>query len=718
MSIFGADIGSAASVICRDDGELLRNELGGHRTTSCVATSGSGERLLGEASFSANVRNKASAVGRLATLPYQTLMQTPASRHWPFSHAARADGSGEFELVGSDAPVPGVALLGALLGKLRSTSVGELSTGKPRLSIALMPCSDEEAAFARAALADAATIGGWQLCNISSSAEASAEALARKYPRIADSEAIDVLIVDMGEASTGVTAVRLRAAEAADGWSAEVLAQSGDSCLGCMDFDAAIFDHFSGVVADKYGEVIRAGSRAGFRLLDGCERLRKLLSTMPEAAATVENLVDGVDVPLTFSRDELATVCAPLYSRLRSVLETTSTHEGLQPLASVELCGGGTRMPSVQAVVSEALGGALGEAKFGAKLDDVSIAIGAALLGKVRLPVAAAPEVEGERAAAPPPPPSDAEAASAATFDGFLAEDELTALIAKEVELAAADSALAALSAKRNELEGYVLEARSLRAHSKHGHLIDGGKLEPLLDAAEEWLYSEEGEAAGLPPLEQKLAELKQQVAAIATEFTAALEADKLREEQALEASDAERLREKAAAGEDEDHDTRKLKFPDRMRLVGKNKEEGTELFQGGNYRPAAARYNKALTHAVKFVDLSPDQRSEVDAIKLSLHLNIAMCWLKITDAENHLEQAIRSCGEALQLDDTCVKAYFRRATALEAKKDYEGAKKDLLRASELAPEDKAVKKLTERVEAQIKRQEAKEKKMWSKAFS
>ena len=43
-----------------------------------------------------------------------------------------------------------------------------------------------------------------------------------------------------------------------------------------------------------------------------------------------------------------------------------------------------------------------------------------------------------------------------------------------EAEMAAADAALAKLAAKRNELEGYVLEARTLRAHSKHGHLIDG----------------------------------------------------------------------------------------------------------------------------------------------------------------------------------------------------------------------------------------------------
>ena len=45
---------------------------------------------------------------------------------------------------------------------------------------------------------------------------------------------------------------------------------------------------------------------------------------------------------------------------------------------------------------------------------------------------------------------------------------------------------------------------------------------------------------------------------------------------------------------------------------VLKNKEEGTELFKGSNFRPAAARYNKALTHATKFIDLSPEQVTQL----------------------------------------------------------------------------------------------------------
>merc|ERR1712146_615889 len=73
---------------------------------------------------------------------------------------------------------------------------------------------------------------------------------------------------------------------------------------------------------------------------------------------------------------------------------------------------------------------------------------------------------------------------------------------------------------------------------------------------------------------------------------------------------------------------------------------------------------------------------------------NIAMCWLKITDAENNLVQAIRSCDDALAIDPDSVKALFRRATAREQKGMYEEAKADLIRCAELAPDDKAVPKL------------------------
>ena len=46
---YGVDIGAAQTVCCADDGEILRNELGGHTTASLVGYPARGERQLGEA---------------------------------------------------------------------------------------------------------------------------------------------------------------------------------------------------------------------------------------------------------------------------------------------------------------------------------------------------------------------------------------------------------------------------------------------------------------------------------------------------------------------------------------------------------------------------------------------------------------------------------------------------------------------------------------------
>ena len=114
---------------------------------------------------------------------------------------------------------------------------------------------------------------------------------------------------------------------------------------------------------------------------------------------------------------------------------------------------------------------------------------------------------------------------------------------------------------------------------------------------------------------------------------------------------------------------------------------------------------------------MSPEQRKEVEAAKLSLHLNLAQCWLKITDADNHLTQAIRCCDEALKLDESNVKALYRKAVALEAKGDYDEAKAVCKSAAALAPDDSAMPKLMARIDAQLKRQKDKEKKMAAKMF-
>jgi heat shock protein 4 len=186
------------------------------------------------------------------------------------------------------------------------------------------------------------------------------------------------------------------------------------------------------------------------------------------------------------------------------------------------------------------------------------------------------------------------------------------------------------------------------------------------------------------------------------------------RVEAELEKAAQEAQDEKMANGEEDDYDNRKLKKADRMRLVVKNKEEGTEIFKGGVWRTAAARYHKALTHCSKFFDLTPADEEEVKGIKTSLYLNLAQCYLKM-DQSDH---AINQCTLALENDPRSAKAYYRRALARESKKLYEEALEDAMNAqAEMVVPDKGVNTLVQKLKKIIAAEKKKEKDTWAGAF-
>ena len=112
------------------------------------------------------------------------------------------------------------------------------------------------------------------------------------------------------------------------------------------------------------------GTRRGLRLLNGCERLRKLLSQLPEAQITVENLTDSGDVNFSLRREELSQICAkPLQdfkTLIQSAISVAQSAFATNPLltvdgaddgiSAVEVLGGGVRMQVVQNAIFEVLG--------------------------------------------------------------------------------------------------------------------------------------------------------------------------------------------------------------------------------------------------------------------------------------------------------------------------------------------------------------------------
>jgi tetratricopeptide (TPR) repeat protein len=274
------------------------------------------------------------------------------------------------------------------------------------------------------------------------------------------------------------------------------------------------------------------------------------------------------------------------------------------------------------------------------------------------------------------------------------------------------DKEMHALSEIKNKIESHVLEMRSAR-HGKHSELLPES-LDSYLDDLDNWIFSEEVDKLSKAEMEQKLKNTLDETREFCKAYFDAVKKEQEEKEKEMEEEAKRAQIERDGEEEDlDDHDNRRLPKKRRMEIVMKNKTEANELFSDGNFKFAAARYTKALSHCAKFVDLSPEDLTEVNGIKLSLNLNLALAYFKL---ENY-DQALRVCNDALELDPDSAKALYRRASVYYEKKNWEAASKDIKKASSLAENDKAIMKLQERIDVQVKRQKEREKKMAKKMF-
>lgn len=240
---------------------------------------------------------------------------------------------------------------------------------------------------------------------------------------------------------------------------------------------------------------------------------------------------------------------------------------GENEITAVEILGGAMRMGVLQSALLEVLPPGM---TLGAKFDESSVALGAALIANKRNSEEKEKEMELEMQS---------------TTIG-LTPSELDFWIAKEIEMEQNDQVVRQLLSRRNAAEAFVLDMRSA-IRSKHGSKINGTELNRILDDIEEKLWSCDDDTTGnTEELLSQVDTLSTQARLLCSDYYAAVAEEKKKVEEDLNkcAEDAELERENGQ-GENGDEvvmkDTRKLKKADRMRLVVKNKEEGTELFKG-----------------------------------------------------------------------------------------------------------------------------------------
>lgn len=168
------------------------------------------------------------------------------------------------------------------------------------------------------------------------------------------------------------------------------------------------------------------------------------------------------------------------------------------------------------------------------------------------------------------------------------------------------------------------------------------------------------------------------------------------------------------------DPESSELDFKNKEAIIEaslKIKEAGTKYYKMSEYAKARRTYSKAVRYLEKMnddLDLEGNEEKELELkYILPLTLNVALMSLKLKDYEDCLEK----CEEALDINQSCAKALFRRGQAYRGMKDWDKALADLKKAFEFEPEDKAIKREITLVQKDIAEYKKKEKAMYARMF-
>jgi len=146
---------------------------------------------------------------------------------------------------------------------------------------------------------------------------------------------------------------------------------------------------------------------------------------------------------------------------------------------------------------------------------------------------------------------------------------------------------------------------------------------------------------------------------------------------------------------EDQQTGEEELSGQEILKIATQLKGYGNSAFKSSDNQLALDKYQKALRYIHEYPEPlendPPELGKQLNALKISCHLNSAQCYLK----QENWERAKFSTTAALEIDGVTEaetgKAYYRRALATAALKDDDEAIKDLEKAQKVAKGDSAI---------------------------
>lgn len=357
MSVVGVDFGTLHSKIgvARNRGiDIIVNEVSNRATPSLVAF-GPKQRSIGESAKTQETSNFKNTIGSLKRLIGRTLEDSDVAVEKKFLNATLIDVGGtvgvEVTYRGEKQIFSATQLVAMYFGKLRDITANELKTAVSDLVIAVPGWYTD---IQRRAMIDAAQIAGLNALRLINDTTAVALGYGITKTDLPEPEnPRHVMFVDVGHSSMSVSVVAFSKGQLS------VKAAAYDRHLGGRDIDYALIQYFAAEFNAKYHIDVLSNPKATFRLLVGCEKLKKILSANNEAPLNVESLMNDIDASSKLSRDTYEGLISGVLDRIAVPLQQALAESGvsIEDIDTVELVGGTTRIPAVRARIQAALGG-------------------------------------------------------------------------------------------------------------------------------------------------------------------------------------------------------------------------------------------------------------------------------------------------------------------------------------------------------------------------
>ena len=373
--VIGIDLGttnSCVAIVENGTPTVIPNK-GGYKTTpSMVAISESGKRLVGHIAKRQSITNAENTVyaakrliGRKWTSPQvKNALLSSAYRFVEGPH-------GDVRIQLRDKTYSVAETSAMILQELKLFAEDYLSEPISKVVITVPAYFNDNQRQATKAAGEIAGLDVIRIVN-----EPTAAALAYGFGKNIDKT---IAVFDLGGGTFDISIL-----EIGTGGVFKVVATAGDTFLGGEDFDARIVDFLVQDFQEQHGIDLRQDRMALQRLKDAAEKAKCELSSLPETEVNLPFIISGprneaLHLQKTLTRAKFEALCEDLVARCIEICKETIEDARLDrdEVEEVVLVGGMTRMPRVQAAVTEFFGR---EPCQGVHPDEV-VALGAAVQG-------------------------------------------------------------------------------------------------------------------------------------------------------------------------------------------------------------------------------------------------------------------------------------------------------------------------------------------------